>query len=211
MDMTVKKTSMHFYFFYSLDELNEIASLLKMILIGRHHEQVTKAFTPENLYIAGFISFCEKMIKSSVLFSDKPGQEMFANFECDFDEYEAALFIFEHSAVYHSQLDDNRDKNADTAIHSALIAKRLRQALVLPDLAILVESEEGIFLEDSGRGKISVADSAELLCRIFAEHKRIFYMDTEKQWTELVHSDGVFQHFAPVADSEINRMTADFL
>jgi hypothetical protein len=205
--MTATEINLHLRFFCPLDEYQEIMKIFKMIMIGRSSEKADRTATREIPYIADFLSFIHKMTEGSGIVSDKPDQEVFADFECTGAEYEAALFIAEHSAAHHSTLCGNSNRNAETAIHSALFAKRLRQSPVLPDIEILLESEEGVFLKDLDRGNVSITNSAELVCRIFSHSKRIFYMDTEKQWAELVHSNGVFERFAPVSDREINRIS----
>jgi hypothetical protein len=72
------------------------------------------------------------------------------------------------------------------------------KSLILPDIEVLKETENGIFLKDLDKDNVSITDSAELVCRIFACNKRIFYENTENQWTELVHDNGVFLRFAPI-------------
>lgn len=191
--------------FCPLDEYQAFLKISGMIMTGWRYDRSKEMVTQENRRIADFLSFCHKMTEGSGAVSDKPGQEILMDFACTMSEYEAAIFIFEHSAVYHSKQSDNSDEKAETAILSALTVKRLRQSLLLPDIEILLETEAGIFLKDLDKGNLTITNSAELVCRIFADSKRIFYEDTEKQWAELVHENGVFLRFAPIADDEINR------
>jgi hypothetical protein len=203
--------NLHLRFFCPFDEYYEFLKILRMIMIGWHHDGPGKTVTREDRCIVDFLSFCSKMVEGSGAVSGRPGKEISVDFECTANEYDAAVFILEHSAIYHSQLPGNNNENAETAILSALIVKRLRRSPVLPDLEILMETETGIFLKDLDGGNVSIADSAELVCLIFADSKRIFYENTGKQWAELVHENGVFLRFASISDDEINRIKANFL
>jgi hypothetical protein len=199
--------NLHLRCFCPPDEYRVFSKLSAIMLTGWRHDVSKGTATRENRRITDFLSFCNKMAKGFGTVSDRPGEEICADFECSMSEYEAAIFVFEHSAVYYSKLCDNSDEQAETAILSALLAKRLYQSLILPDLEILMETETGIYFRDLG-GDLSVADSAALICRIFADSKRIVYVDTQEQWAELVHDDGVFLHFASITDSEINQIKA---
>jgi hypothetical protein len=192
--------NLHLRCFWPLEEYQTFLKILTMMVTGRHHDRLEKAETKEDRLVARFLSFCNKLTAGSGAVSDRPGEEVFVDFECTASEYEAAIFVFEHGARYYSKLSDSSDENTDNAILSALIAKRLGKALILPDIEILEETESGIFLKDSDNGNVSITNCAELVCRIFACNKRIFYEDMEKQWVELVHDNGGFLRFAPVDD-----------
>jgi hypothetical protein len=66
-----------------------------------------------------------------------------------------------------------------------------------------MKTENTIFLKDLDRGNISITNTVRNLFAVFAENKRIFYEDTEKQWAELVHDNGVFLRFEPITDYDI--------
>ncbi|MDR1340421.1 MAG: hypothetical protein LBK58_10270 [Prevotellaceae bacterium] len=186
--------NLHLRFIWPLEEYQLFLKIFGMMMTGRQHDRL------KHQLVADFISFCKKMMEGSGVVSDRPGEEIFIDFECTTSEYEAAVFVFKHGAQFYSKLSDNSNENTDNAILSALIAKRLGNSIILPDIEVLEETENGIFLKDLDKGNISITNSAELVCRIFAHNKRIFYEDTENQWTELVHDKGVFLRFAPVDD-----------
>jgi hypothetical protein len=192
--------NLHLRCFLLIEEYQEFLKIFKMMMIGRQHDRSEKTVTREDRLVDDFISFCNKLTEGSDTLSDRPGEEVFVDFECTASEYEAAIFVFEHGARFYSKLSDNSDENTESAILSSLIAKRLGKSLILPDIEVLKETESGIFLKDSDNGNISITSCAELVCRIFACNKRIFYEDMEKQWVELVHDNGIFLRFAPVDD-----------
>jgi hypothetical protein len=69
-----------------------------------------------------------------------------------------------------------------------------------------MQTDSAIFLKDLNIGSISITNSAELVCQIYAGYERIFYLDTESRWTEIIHNRGLFQRFAPVNDENILRI-----
>jgi hypothetical protein len=192
--------NLHLRCFWPLDEYQTFSKIMGMMVTGQHYDRLEKAETKEDRRVADFLSFCKKLSEGSGVVSDRPGKDIFVDFECTLNEYETAILVFEFGARFYSKLSDNSDENTENAILSSLIAKRLKKSLILPDIEVLNETESGIFLKDSDKGNISITNSAELVCRIFACHKRIFYEDTENQWAELVHDNGVFLRFAPVDD-----------
>jgi hypothetical protein len=196
---------LHLNCFCPLDEYREFLKISRMIMLGRLNDRLQKTALLEDRRIDDFLSFSGKLLKGSGVVSDQPGREIFICFECTMCEYDTAIFVLQKSAIYYSKFSENNDKNTEMAILSVLMAKRLRDSLVLPDLKILLDTETGIFLKDLDKGNITITNSAELVCRIFAESKRIFYEDTEQQWAELVHDNGAFKHFAPIVDDEINQ------
>jgi hypothetical protein len=191
---------LHLRCFWPLEEYQTFFKIMNMMATGLHHDRLEKAETKEDRLVDDFFFFCKKLTKGSGVVSDRPGEKIFVDFECTASEYEAAVFVFEHGARYYSKLSDNSNENTDNAILSAMIVKRLGNSIILPDIEILKETENGIFLKDLDKGNVSITNSVELVCRIFACHKRIFYEDTENEWAELVHDNGVFLRFAPVDD-----------
>ena len=73
---------------------------------------------------------------------------------------------------------------------------RVAKAVAKPDGTRIV------WIEDCD-GHVSVTNDAEAVCR-HLQHDfpgyRIIYRDTDGNWDELVHRDGVFERYAPARD-----------
>lgn len=59
------------------------------------------------------------------------------------------------------------------------------------------ETEDSVFLIDLDiPGHPSATNDAEAICHAYgSEGKRIIYRDSEGNWDEMVHDNGVFNHF----------------
>lgn len=65
---------------------------------------------------------------------------------------------------------------------------------------------EKVFIVDANTGHLSVTNDAEAVCEeLFGIHgqKRFIYRDSEGQWDELAHDEGIFTDFMPYKDGEL--------
>jgi hypothetical protein len=70
------------------------------------------------------------------------------------------------------------------------------------DFFITSVEESAVYLIDADRGRMSVTNDAENVVAYINKlhpNKRIFYKDSEKQWSELIHKEGNFVGYAPYA------------
>lgn len=60
-------------------------------------------------------------------------------------------------------------------------------------------TEDTIFLVDRNRGMSVTNDAENVVAEVVDEYgdKRVIYRDSMGQWDELVHTNGVFDGFAP--------------
>jgi hypothetical protein len=201
------KVSLHFRSFCLLEEYREAQDMMEMIQSGWESEYL-KMNETENFQIQYILSFAKKMTEGSNVVSDKPDKEVFMDFNCTAAEYAATFKCFNHIAVSCSQLPDLIDEYADMAILINLFCKRLKEGLLVPDIEILLQTDDAVYLKDLNNGKISITDSAEFVSQYYADCGRIFYVDTQNEWAEIIHDCGAFQRFAPVLDRKILRNIA---
>lgn len=68
------------------------------------------------------------------------------------------------------------------------------------DYAIVKTTPDIVFIKDLDLGGKSVTNNAEFVVAQIHEqhpHRRVVYKDSNGDWDELVHDEGVFLHFAP--------------
>ena len=107
-------------------------------------------------------------MEGSGIVSDEPGRQVFVDFESSADEYAIADYNFGFSAEFFSKQPSLTNKLADKAIMFALFRKRLKESILMPDVEIILETDDTIFLKDMDNGNISITNSAEMVCCIYS-------------------------------------------
>ncbi|MDR2119544.1 MAG: hypothetical protein LBP64_01535 [Tannerella sp.] len=201
------KVTLHFRFICPLEEYREVQTLITMIGIGREADLMEINETADR-QMGNILSFGKKMTEGTKVVSDEPGKEISIHFKCTASEYAAIFKCLNHGAIFYSQLPHEQNINADKAILATLFRNRLRDALLVPDIELLMETDDAIYLKDTGKGKVSITQSAEFISQYYADCGRIFYVDTESRWAEIVHRQGNFMRFDSIEEEEILQLIA---
>jgi hypothetical protein len=197
--------TLRFRSFCPLEEYQEAQHLFELVRALQETGQ-SDTNDPETIWIRYTLSFAKKMTEGSRVVSSEPDNEVFMDFKSTAAEYAAAFRSLTLGAEFYSRIPSGQDIDADKAILNSLFTNRLKDALLVPGIEVLLETDAAIYLKDLNNGKISITDAAEYVSQYYYKSGCIYYADAENKWAEIVHQHGLFHRFAPIRDEDVQRI-----
>ena len=140
--------TLQFPFFCPLEVFREVIIVIAIMNLRRQTENEEMNENQELYVRRNFISFGEKIMEGAVVVSGKPGTEVSIDFESTAEEYAIAGHNSGSSTQFYSKQPGLTDKYADKAILLALFRKKLKESFLTPDVEILPETGNTLFLKD---------------------------------------------------------------